>query len=181
MEGLLLIVLSLIISSFFGNKKKAGQETPPPVKQKQPPQTVQPTRPDRADQSRGGRSAQTRTDRPRSLKELEDWTRQMLEQNEEKIPPKAKEVIAKAETEARNRLPQSRPETVRKERQPKSDPVVAMGEIGERRPGRLSAHNKPKEEPMKEIPVKKLIDSKEQLAQAIVLSEVLAPPISKRR
>lgn len=173
MEGLLLIVLSLIISSFFGSKKKASQETPPPVRQKEPTQTSQPAQTRQASQQQPAR--------PRSLKELEDWTRQMLEQNEEKIPPKVKEVVKRAETEVRERSSQSRPQTIRPERVAKVDPVIAAGEIGQSRPGRLSAHNKPKEQPMKEIPVKKLIDSKEQLAQAIVLSEVLAPPISKRR
>jgi len=173
MEGLLLIVLSLIISSFFGNKKKASQETPPPVTQKKPTQTVQ--------QTQAQRTEQKPTSGPRSLKELEDWTRQMLEQNDEKIPPKAKEVIKRADTEVRSRVPNSRPATTRQERAPKLDPVIAAGEISERRPGRLSTHNKQVEKPVKEIPVARLINSREQLAHAIVLSEVLAPPISKRK
>lgn len=151
MEGILLIILSLIISSFFGDKKKASQKTPPPVNQK----------------------SETR---PRSLKELEDWTRQMLDQSDQKVPPKARQVAERVEREVRSRLPQAPVKEIQER-----VPVTIEREIAERRPGRLSVHQKTEPVIQKELPVAELIDSTDDLARAIVLSEILAPPVSKRR
>lgn len=155
MEGILLIILSLIISSFFGDKKKASQKTPPPVNQK----------------------SETR---PRSLKELEDWTRQMLDQSDQKVPPKARQVAERVEREVRSRLPQTPSQVPGNEIQERV-PVTIEREIAERRPGRLSVHQKTEPVVQKELPVAELIDSTDDLARAIVLSEILAPPVSKRR
>lgn len=171
MEGIILIILSLIISSFFGNKKKETQQTPPPVRQKQPVQT----------------KSSTNQNRPSVLKELENWSKQMLEETEQKMSPQTKEVVQKAEQQARERFPEQakrfdRQKTRLEEKVPTviEQTAVSTPRTPER-PGRLSMHQQKTKEIVMEEPVKQLVNSREELAQAIVLSEVLAPPVSKRR
>lgn len=170
MEGIILIILSLIISSMFGNKKKETQQTPPPVRQK-PTSTPTP-------------AGQKRTS---VLKELEDWSKQMLEQTEQKMSPQSKEVIQQAEKQARERFPKQVDRVDRhRARGERNEPseiektAVASSRTPDR-PGRLSLHQQKTKELVVERPVKQLVNSREELAQAIVLSEVLAPPVSKRR
>lgn len=170
MEGIILIILSLIISQFFGNKKKETQQTPPPVRQKTTTSTP-------ADQKR-----------PSVLKELETWSKQMLEETEQKMSPQTKEVVQKVERQARERFPEQAEwvDRGRERLERNAETVIEQTAVTNSRTperlGRLSLHQQQKtKEIVMEEPVKQLVNSREELAQAIVLSEVLAPPISKRR
>lgn len=157
MEGIILIILSLIISQFFGNKKKETHQTPPPVSQKK-----------------------VAEQRPSVLKELETWTRQLLEETEQKLPESTKRQIEKTGAELKERLPRStsasslsqQVNTASEKAQPIQSPV---------RPGRLSVHAGKPVERIKSEPVSEWFDTREELARAIVLSEIIAPPISKRK
>lgn len=171
MEGIILIVLSLIISQFFGKKNKETQETPPPVRQN-------PTKQNKTEQKK-----------PSIFKELEDWSKQVLEQTEQKVPPKAKQVAQKVEEEVRERFPERVQRAERVERVERTsgrgssviEQTSLTNDSANLRPGRLSAHQQQTKRIVVEDPVHQLIDSREELAQAIVLAEILAPPVSKRR
>ncbi|WP_144511130.1 hypothetical protein [Bacillus sp. FJAT-22090] len=144
MEGIILVVISLIISTIFG-KKKQEQKAPKPVK--------------RAPQQKPF------TDNPfKNLGEL------------------AKEFKQAQQEELKRRVPILKEEPVVPVIEEKVQREVSRDQGVPRSSGRLSVHQGKKREltTSKSVMDSVLPDTKEELARAIILSEILAPPKSKR-
>lgn len=145
MEGIILLVISLLISALFGKKKQEQKKIPKPVNRAPVQKPI--------------------ADNPfKNLGELAKEFKQVQQAELERRKP-----VLKAESAAPVIVEKVQREINRDQGAPRS-------------PGRLSVHqgNTRNLSDSKPVIQSVLPDTKEELIRSIILSEILAPPKSKR-